>query len=284
MVRHQLRRGFEDAGGTVLALEHDGLFAFAGGGVRDVQPRHAVRPWRELPVHPAANALCGEGLGEGKACDAPGPAGASLAPQGRGMADTPPPDLPGLHGESCTSRPVRRGDASLPGSQHKHPLQHHPDLQDTGGHRAEGVVLMPAPAVDHHRRFCHGLLEKLHPDHCPTQPGRGLGISLQNSVAQSLRPHLGTTSELWALDGEETRRLLNFEGTVLDRETLQWPKVTPEMKMKISRSTGWTHRWPSWWTTHGPQIRAALRRFREAQDRPGDYELDPEICAELDRF
>ena len=45
--------------------------AFAGGGVRDVQPRHAVRPWRELPVHPAANALCGEGLGEGKACDVP---------------------------------------------------------------------------------------------------------------------------------------------------------------------------------------------------------------------
>ena len=153
--------------------------AFAGGGVRDVQPRHAVRPWRELPVHPAANALCGEGLGEGKACDVPGPAGASLAPQGRGMADTPPPGLPGLHGESCTSRPVCRGDASLPGSQHKHPLQHHPDLQDTGGHRAQGVVLMPAPAVDHHRRFCHGLLEKLHPDHCParlggttTQPGQ----------------------------------------------------------------------------------------------------------------
>ena len=94
----------------------------------------------------------------------------------------------------------------------------------------------------------------------------------KNSVAQSLRPHLGATSELWALDGEETRRLLNFEGTVLDRETLQWRKVTPEMK--ISRSTGWTHRWPSWWTTHGPQIRAALRRVREAQDRPGDYELD----------
>ena len=143
----------KDAGGTVLALEHDGLCVHLPAEEfetfnRDMQCALGVNYPYTLQPTPSVE----KALEKAKLVMCQGP-----LPQGRGMADTPPPDLPGLHGESCTSRPVRRGDASLPGSQHKHPLQHHPDLQDTGGHRTHGVVLMPAPAVDHHRRFMDSL-------------------------------------------------------------------------------------------------------------------------------
>ncbi|CAE7240950.1 unnamed protein product [Symbiodinium sp. CCMP2592] len=105
----------------------------------------------------------------------------------------------------------------------------------------------------------------------------------KNGVATSLRSHLGVTSETWTLDGQESTRYLNFEGRVLDRETLLWRDVEPSMN--ISRSTGWEHRWPSWWETSGPLLRDVLLKVRKIQDRlqdGADYELVGEICRELD--
>ncbi|CAE7355709.1 unnamed protein product, partial [Symbiodinium pilosum] len=72
--------------------------------------------------------------------------------------------------------------------------------------------------------------------------------SFKNGVAASLRSHLGVSSHLWVLDGEDTRRYLNFEGRDLDRDTLEWRDINPDLK--ISRSTGWEHTWSSWWESH----------------------------------
>ena len=76
--------------------------AFAGGGVRDVQPRHAVRPWRKLPVHLQPTPSVEKAL-EGKACDVPGPAGPTWS-CGRRWSRARQPQPHSAHLPSCAAR------------------------------------------------------------------------------------------------------------------------------------------------------------------------------------
>ncbi|CAE7374524.1 unnamed protein product, partial [Symbiodinium sp. CCMP2456] len=112
------------------------------------------------------------------------------------------------------------------------------------------------------------------------------GESFKSGLAASLKPALGVAQSEFDLDGEDTRKYLNFNGKVFNAETLQWSPMRPEMK--ITRNTGWDHKWPVWWGDYGAELLGVLKEVRRQQDSFKDnereYALDAAVQRRLDEL
>ncbi|CAE7265774.1 unnamed protein product, partial [Symbiodinium sp. CCMP2456] len=107
------------------------------------------------------------------------------------------------------------------------------------------------------------------------------GESFKSGLAASLKPALGVAQSEFDLDGEDTRKYLNFNGKVFNAETLQWSPMRPEMK--ITRNTGWDHKWPVWWGDYGAELLGVLKEVRRQQDSFKDNEREYTLSAAVQK-
>ena len=104
------------------------------------------------------------------------------------------------------------------------------------------------------------------------------GESFKSGLASSLKPSLDSTQAEFDLDGEETRKYLNFNGNVLNSDTLEWSPMEPGMR--VTRSTNWDHRWPPWWHGEvGAELLSTLKAVRQQQD--SFKENEKEYCLDI---
>ncbi|CAE7808404.1 unnamed protein product [Symbiodinium sp. CCMP2592] len=108
--------------------------------------------------------------------------------------------------------------------------------------------------------------------------------TFRTSVANAMKSFLGVHSTDWELDGDKTRRYLNFQGRLFDRGSID---MHPDHC--ITRSTDWAHEWPAWWGSDAQdRLEAALREVRKQHDafraskQSGPCDLDEKACEMLE--